>query len=263
MGGGAPASRSDGTGPASAIAVRRIEAANLDGEAAGRRSFTGEQGAACVPASRSAPRPWPAAHGGRLGVATAFLLPARLGMALRLLAAWDVAALVMSSFAWMIFLKAGPHETHQHAGTHDPGRRAVNVLVILTSCVSLLATAVVLRQARAQAPEVRDLFVVLCILAVASAWLLTHSAYALRYAHLYYRDDHEGVGGLTFPGDAAPCYLDFAYFAFTIGMCFQVSDVSIPSRQIRRAVLGHSVLSFLYNTAILATAINLAVGVFG
>ncbi len=209
----------------------------------------------------------PHAHGrlltaGALGVAVAFLLPARLGTALRLLAAWDVAALAMSSFAWMIILRAGPHETHTHAGTHDPGRRAVNILVILTSCVSLLATAVVLRQARAQPPEVRDLFVVLCILAVASAWVLTHTVYALRYAHLYYRDDHEGVGGLTFPGDAAPCYLDFAYFAFTIGMCFQVSDVSVPSRQIRRAVLGHGLLSFLYNTAILATAINLAVGVF-
>ena len=93
--------------------------------------------------------------------------------------------------------------------------------------------------------------------------MLTHSAFALRYAHLYYRDDHEGVGGLTFPSDAAPCYLDFAYFAFTIGMCFQVSDVSVRAARFRRAVLGHSMLSFLYNTAILATAINLAVGVFG
>ena len=210
----------------------------------------------------------PHAHGrlltaGALGIATAFLIPARLGISLRLLAAWDVAALVMSSFAWVIFLHTGPHETRQHAGAEDPGRHAVNILVILASCISLLATSVILRQARAQAPGVRDLFVVLCILAVASAWLLTHSVYALRYAHLYYRDHGEGVGGLTFPGDAAPCYLDFAYFAFTIGMCFQVSDVSVPSRQIRRAVLGHSVLSFLYNTAILATAINLAVGVFG
>jgi uncharacterized membrane protein len=210
----------------------------------------------------------PHAHGrltvaAGLGIATGFLIPARLGMAFRLIAAWDVAALVMVSFAWMIFLHAGPQETHRHAGSQDPGRRAVNVLVIFASAISLLATAVILRQARAQAPDVRDLFVVLCILAVAAAWLLTHSAYALRYAHLYYRDDDEGVGGLTFPGDAAPCYLDFAYFAFTIGMCFQVSDISVPSRQIRRAVLGHSMLSFLYNTAILATAINLAVGVFG
>ena len=88
------------------------------------------------------------------------------------------------------------------------------------------------------------------------------AAYALRYAHLYYRDDEEGVGGLSLPGDAAPAYLDFAYFAFTIGMCFQVSDIAVSSPQIRRTVLGHSVLSFLYNTAILATAINLAVGTF-
>jgi uncharacterized membrane protein len=219
--------------------------------------------------SRAFPRHVPLhAHGrlltaAALGVATAFLIPVRLGTAFRLLAAWDVAALTMATFAWMIILRAGPQETHRHAGTDDPGRRAVSVLVILTSCVSLLATAVILRQARNTPPDIRDLFVALCILAVASAWVLTHSAYALRYAHLYYRDDDEGVGGLTYPGDAAPCYLDFAYFAFTIGMCFQVSDVSVSSRQIRRAVLGHSVLSFLYNTAILATAINLAVGVFG
>jgi uncharacterized membrane protein len=198
-----------------------------------------------------------------LGVLTALVIPGRLGLAVRLLAAWDVAALVMTTFAWLIILGAGPAETHHHAGTHDPGRRAVGALIILTSGVSLLATAVILRQARTCPLDFRWLFVILCILAVASAWLLTHSAYALRYAHLYYRDDEEGVGGLTFPGDAPPSYLEFAYFAFTIGMCFQVSDVSVPSRQIRRAVLGHSVLSFLYNTAILATAINLAVGVFG
>ena len=222
----------------------------------------GEQG---PPRSRVTFRPTPTGGCSRRGPWGSDRVPdpGAAGHGVRLLAAWDVAALVMSSFAWMIFLKAGPHETHRHAGAHDPGRRAVNVLVILTSSVSLLATAVILRQARAQAPEFRDLFVVLCLLTVASSWFLTHSAYALRYAHLYYRDDDEGVGGLNFPGDAARCYLDFAYFAFTIGMCFQVSDVSVPSRQIRRAVLGHSVLSFLYNTAILATAINLAVGVFG
>lgn len=210
----------------------------------------------------------PHAHGrlaaaAALGVVTALVIPARLGLAVRLLAAWDVGALVLTAFAWLIILHAGPAETHHHAGTHDPGRRAVGVLVIVASTVSLLATAVILRQARTCPLDFRWLFVALCVLAVASAWVLTHSAYALRYAHLYYRDDDEGVGGLTFPDDTAPCYLDFAYFAFTIGMCFQVSDVSVPSRQLRRAVLGHSVLSFLYNTAILATAINLAVGVFG
>jgi uncharacterized membrane protein len=199
---------------------------------------------------------------GAAGIAVALLVPARLGLVSRLLAGWDLAAVVLSVFAWAIILGSGASETQRHAATHDPGRRAVGLLVILTSAVSLLATAVILRQARSCPPAVRELFVALCIVAVASAWVLTHSAYALRYAHLYYRDDEEGVGGLSLPGDAAPAYLDFAYFAFTIGMCFQVSDISISSPQIRRAVLGHSVLSFLYNTAILATAINLAVGSF-
>jgi uncharacterized membrane protein len=199
---------------------------------------------------------------GGAGIVAALLVPARLGLVSRILAGWDVGALVLATFAWAIILESGVEETRRHAATQDPGRRAVGLLVILTSAISLLATAVILRQARNCPPAMRELFVALCILAVASAWVLTHTAYALRYAHLYYRDDEEGVGGLSLPNDAAPAYLDFAYFAFTIGMCFQVSDIGVSSPQIRRAVLGHSVLSFLYNTAILATAINLAVGTF-
>jgi uncharacterized membrane protein len=105
---------------------------------------------------------------------------------------------------------------------------------------------------------------VLCVLAVAGSWLLTHTAYTLRYAHLYYRDDDEGEGGLAFPGDdVTPAYFDFAYFALTIGMCFQVSDVTISSHQIRRAVLSQALLSFVYNTVILAVALNLVLGIFG
>jgi uncharacterized membrane protein len=98
---------------------------------------------------------------------------------------------------------------------------------------------------------------------VVSSWCLTHTVYTLRYAHLYYRDDATGEGGLTFPGEDCPNYFDFAYFAFTVGMCFQVSDVVICSAAIRRAVLGHSLLSFAYNTAILALALNLLFGLLG
>jgi uncharacterized membrane protein len=197
-----------------------------------------------------------------VGLVTAMLIPARFGAALRAIAAWDAAAVVTGTVAWILILRTSVEDTRRHAAEDDPGRRAVGGLIILASGFSLLATSVVLRQARACLPEVRDLFVALCALAVVSAWILTHTAYTLRYAHLYYRGDDEGEGGLSIPGDAPPAYLEFAYFAFTIGMCFQVSDVSVSSRQIRRAALGHSLLSFLYNTAILATAVNLAVGVF-
>jgi uncharacterized membrane protein len=102
----------------------------------------------------------------------------------------------------------------------------------------------------------------MCFLAVVAAWGVTHTAYTLRYAHLYYRDAG-GEGGLVFPGDDKPRDLDFAYFAFTIGMCFQVSDVTISSPIIRRGALGHSLLSFAYNTAVLALSLNLVFGYLG
>ncbi|MEO8875996.1 MAG: DUF1345 domain-containing protein, partial [Polyangiaceae bacterium] len=70
----------------------------------------------------------------------------------------------------------------------------------------------------------------------------------------------EGVGGLVFPGKTEPRYFDFAYFAFTIGMCFQVSDVVVEGSQLRASVLGHALLAFVYNTTILALALNLAFG---
>ena len=83
---------------------------------------------------------------------------------------------------------------------------------------------------------------------------------AFRYAHLYYREDAEGVGGVTFPGEHPPTYSDFAYFAFTVGMCFQVSDACVTSPQIRRTVLAHAVVSFVYNSVILAFVLNLVFG---
>jgi uncharacterized membrane protein len=197
------------------------------------------------------------------GLVTVAVIPPGTGGAFRAVAGWDAGAIVLGVLSWMVILRTEAAETRRLAAAEDPGRRAAWVLVILASMFSLFANAAVLRDVRSCAAETRNLFVALCVTAVAVAWLLTHTAYTLRYAHLYYRDDDEGEGGLTFPGDGPPAYLEFAYFAFTIGMCFQVSDVVITSRQIRRSVLGHSLLSFAYNTAILATAVSLVVGVLG
>ena len=197
-----------------------------------------------------------------VGAVTGMAIPTRFGLPLRAVASWNAAALSMGALAWWLILSASADETRHRAAADDPGRRLVWAIVTLASGFSLFATTVVLRDARTRAPEARDVFVVLCVAAVAGAWMLTHTAYTLRYAHLYYRDD-DGEGGLSFPGEGAPAYADFAYFAFTIGMCFQVSDVSISSRPIRRTVLGQGLLSFAYNTAILATALNLVLGAYG
>ena len=97
--------------------------------------------------------------------------------------------------------------------------------------------------------------VALCVVGVVTAWTLLHTSYALYYTHLYYRE--QTPGGLKFPGDEEPDILDFAYFAFTIGISFAVSDVEVTARRVRRVTLFHGVLAFFYNAAILALVINL------
>lgn len=101
----------------------------------------------------------------------------------------------------------------------------------------------------------------LCVIGVVTAWALLHTSYALYYTHLYYRE--QTPGGLRFPGEEKPDTMDFAYYAFTIGISFAVSDVEITGRRMRRATLFHGILAFFYNTAILALVINLVLTSIG
>lgn len=196
---------------------------------------------------------------GIVGVATALAIPASVGGPCRIVGGWDAAALIANALSWWLIARTDAEGTRRHCVAADPGRHAGWWVAVIASGVSLFATAMLLRDVRAQAPHATDLFTVLCLLAIANAWILTHSSYALRYAHLYYGS----VGrGLAFPGDADPSYFDFAYFAWTIGMTFQVSDVAITSPRLRRAVLPHAVLSFAYATAIVAAAVNGMIGAF-
>ena len=100
-----------------------------------------------------------------------------------------------------------------------------------------------------------------------ASWSLMHTVFALHYAHIYYRKDDDDVGaeddgGLQFPGETEPGFMDFSYFSFVIGMTCQVSDVQVTSRRIRKLALIHGVLSFVFNTAILALSINIISSLF-
>jgi uncharacterized membrane protein len=176
------------------------------------------------------------------------------------LVSWDTFAMVLLAFSWSGIVSADAKATRERAGSEDPGRTLVYVIVVLTSSVSLLGATLLVRDPHALAPDLAGAAAALCLVTVGLAWTMTHVAFTFRYAHLYYREDSEGIGGLEFPGGVAPMYFDFAYFAFTIGMCFQVSDVCISSHQIRRAVLLHSIISFAYNSIILAFVLNLVFG---
>jgi len=215
---------------------------------------------AAHPRSASGRLGWGIACGFAVALIVGYACP-DFGAAVRLVAGWDGGGLAILGLAWWLILTANATEMRRRAAMVDPGRRVVGSTVVLGSVLSLFASVVVMRRAEHLAPTGAAVLSSLCLFDVLIAWLLTHTAYTLRYAHLYYRDDEEGIGGLEFPGKEQPDALDFAYFAFTLGMCFQVSDVPITSRNLRRAALGHALLSFLFNTAILALALNLAFNV--
>jgi uncharacterized membrane protein len=184
----------------------------------------------------------------------------RVGVVLPLLVGWNAGGLTLLGFSWTVIVGCDDAMTRKRAGAEDPGRTLVYVIVLLASSVSLIAALQLTRHIASLPPRDAATAEVLCLLTVALAWALTHTAFTLRYAHLYYREDDAGVGGVSFPGETVPSYFDFAYFAFTLGMCFQTSDVCITSSLIRRTALLHAVISFAYNTAIIAFVLNLVFG---
>lgn len=193
-------------------------------------------------------------------IAGALLLRLRFSSVVSVLGGWDAGGVFLLVVSWARIATYDADRTATRAAADDPGRTAVYALVVLTSAASLLAATLLVGRARTAPAAETSLVLALCLATLALSWIVTHTAFTLRYAHLYYREDAEGVGGLDLPGGAPPCYLDFAYLAFTVGMCFQVSDVTVTSPQIRRTVLLHAVVSFVYNTAILAFVLNLIFG---
>jgi uncharacterized membrane protein len=197
------------------------------------------------------------------GIAVAYSLPGQQGWAFRVVLGWDVGASALVALIWALILTSDAKTTHCRSASADPGRTFSWVLVSVACTLSVFAGAGVLRHARTIAPSAGSTLIALCLWAVVAAWTLVHTSFTLRYAHLYYRDNDDDAGGLVFPGGQRPDDLDFAYFAFTVGMCFQVSDVTVSSSQFRRTVLAHALLSFAYNTVIVAVALNLSLVALG
>jgi uncharacterized membrane protein len=148
-----------------------------------------------------------------VAVAVATLLLLRFSWSVAVLGGWNAGGIVLVMASWARIGSYDPNRTSSRAAADDPGRTAVYALVLLTSAVSLLAATVIVRHTRAEPTAETGLLAALCIVTVIVSWTLTHTAFTLRYAHLYYREDREGIGGIEFPGGGAPCYLDFAYLS--------------------------------------------------
>ncbi len=190
-------------------------------------------------------------------VLTYVALPHSIEIEVRAVASWDGFALVALLLIWTTILTLTPQQICTLAQREDPSRAASLVLVLLGAAASLLAVIVLLQESIKMTGMHKTQVIVLAMSAVVLAWTLIHTIFTLRYAHLYY-DASDGGKMIEFPGLAElPDYLDFAYFAFIIGMTAQTADVSIHGRTIRRWALMHGLVSFAFNTAVVALSIGI------
>ena len=198
---------------------------------------------------------------GALGLVTFAATLRWLGWELAALAGWDLAAAGFVVACWEIILHADAEKTKRLATREDEPRQSAAALVLAASLASLLAVAYTLAAADDERGADRTTYVVAALLTVVLSWTVVNTMYTLRYADAHYRStDGPGVdfGGVR--DDDRADYRDFAYLAFTIGMCYQVSDQSIRSRHIRRTVLVHSLVSYVFGVVIIASTINVLAG---
>jgi len=195
-----------------------------------------------------------------------FCLNGKVATPALILFVWIGCALTVILLDWIIIFSSHPLEVRKIAKLQDSSRTFLFAFITTASVVSLGAIVYLLKSTKGLPETAKNEHILLAITAVIISWFLLHTIYTLRYAHLYYDPDIDidgetkAVGGLQFPGKQQPDYLDFVYFSFIVGMTFQVSDVNITSRRIRRVCIMHALLSFAFNTAILALSINVISG---
>lgn len=195
------------------------------------------------------------------------LLPYKMHLPTRAIICWDVGTICYLTLAWNVIASATPGRIRRWAQRHDSSSWVLFALAIGASFASLIAVCFILATAKNQPPIMMVLHVVLSVLSVVCSWFLVHTLFALRYAHCYYGDIDPSprylkAGGFNFPEEENPDYWEFAYYSFTVGMTFQVSDVSITAHDLRRLTMLHALLSFAFYTVILGLSMSLISNLF-
>ena len=190
-----------------------------------------------------------------IGIVIFFLLPDTRRLATRLVVGWDVFAALYLVLAYIMMMRCDTGHIRRSAVMQDDGRFLLLLLTALGAFASLAAIVFELGASKGNPAGL-----ILAIVTIALSWSIVHTAFALHYAHEFYRN--KKPGGLQFPnGDEAHAeadYWDFVYFSFVIGMTAQVSDVGITDRIIRRTATVHGIISFVFNTALIALMVNIA-----
>ena len=198
-----------------------------------------------------------AAVGVAAGLALAMVLPWRLAV----LGGWNATALTFLLSVAPIILGADGPRTQRIAVREDMNRDVARLLLLAASSASLVAVGFTLGLARHERGADRVLLITMAAGTLLVSWTVLNTVFTLRYAHLFYLGAGDGIDF----GDPSrpPDYRDFAYVAFTIGMTYQVSDTMLHARGIRRTVLVHALLSYVFGVVIVAAGVNVVAGLLG
>jgi uncharacterized membrane protein len=176
---------------------------------------------------------------------------------------WDTFSVCMITMSWITFFITDSKQIRQQSKVQDSGRSIVFIIVVISTFASFLAVLLLIVTKKHETGG-STWHLPVAVAGMLFSWILIHTVFTLRYAHIYYGDHATKLdthaGGLKFPEDSLPEYLDFAYFSFVLGMTFQVSDVQVTSKRLRKFALFHGLLSFGFNTIMIALTINLIAG---
>jgi uncharacterized membrane protein len=189
-----------------------------------------------------------------IGIVSFFFLPETFRLVTRLLVAWDIFVAAYLLLVYTMVIRSGLAHIRRNAILQDDGRFVILLVTAVGAFASIAAIVFELGEGHRSVPELA-----LATITIALSWATVHTQFALHYAHECYRGAKPR--GLQFPsGDQHedPDYWDFVYFSFVIGMTAQVSDVGITDKIIRRTATAHGIISFVFNTALVALMVNIA-----
>jgi uncharacterized membrane protein len=188
--------------------------------------------------------------------------PTRFSGIGRVLVAWNASVLVLLPLTYIWMRRLDGKQLRERYRDEDPTAAVILLVVVVASLVSVVAIVAFLSTLRQVAPEERLAHLLLATLTIANSWMIVPMMFTLHYADAYYSaDPHKPP--LCFPQTTEPVFWDFVYFSFTIAAACQTADVATADAAVRRTVVVHSVISFLFNVSILGFAINVSAGLLG
>ena len=199
--------------------------------------------------------------GTAVGIAVLTFLPPSITSPVRETTAWCLGAATYLILALRLMNRCHSDRIKTRAGVQDDSGILILGLILLAIFSSFSAIFGLLSEAKHASSHDKLLYVGLAAGTIFMSWMVMQVAFALHYAHQYYRPQHAmqaGVSGLDFPKDAHPDYWDFFYFSTSIGAASQTSDVAVNSKELRRLVTLHAIVSFFFNVSVVALMINLA-----